>query len=206
MKKHLVILLTAFALLASTESASAQNWGDLFKKAGAAVADAVTGGKYSENAMQGRWVYAAPAMKMESAEGDALSGLAGVALERTAAKKMTKVYEKVGLKPGVGILTLMEDGKYEATTGERTIKGTYTFDAKQHLTTFAFDTKIKKVQPVEGKVYVKGDELTLVFPVTRLVEMVKAIGDRIPQLAGLSQLFEKYENIYIGFKFQKQAE
>lgn len=200
MKKFLILVMTACALLMGTRTASAQDWQDLLKKA-ASAADEALGGKVSELTMNGRWVYSAPAMKMKG--DDVMSGLAAAALEKTAEKKMAKIYEKVGLKPGIGILTLNRDNRYEATTGERTVKGDYTYEAEQHLMTFSFDSKRRKYDPVTGTVYVRGNEMILVFPVTKLVDMVKAIGDRVPQLNGLAALFEHYKDVYVGFTFRR---
>lgn len=201
MKGFFVFVLTSLFLLTGVRSASAQDWRDLLQQA----ADAATAlnGKASELKLAGRWVYSAPAMKMTGE--DVLSGIAAAALEKAAEKKMSKVYEKVGLKPGVGVLTLCKENRYEATTGERTVRGGYEYDSKARQITFSFDSKKRSYAPVTGRAYVKGDELVIVFPVTKLVEMVKTIGDRVPQLNGLASLFERYKDVYIGFTFRREG-
>ena len=45
----------------------------------------------------------------------------------------------------------------------------------------------------------------LVFPVTKLIDMVKAMGSKISSMETIVALLENYKNVYIGFEFSRQA-
>ena len=203
MKRLFIFIVAVSALMMGTQTAEAQSWKDILKKAGAAVADAATDGKYSEKALVGEWTYLEPALKMEGE--DVLSGFAAVALEQSATKHLAKVYDKIGLRPGKGTLAFLKDNKYEARAEKRMITGGYAYNGETHEITFSFDKKYSKgkVDPVMGRVYVKGDEMSIVFPVTKLIELVKTIGDKVPQLQGVAKLMENYKGVYLGVKFSR---
>ena len=201
MKRLFIFIVAVSALMIGAQTAEAQSWKDILKKAGAAVADAATDGKFSEKALVGEWTYMEPALKMEGE--DVLSGFAAVALEQSATKHLAKVYDKIGLRPGKGTLAFLKDNKYEARAENRTISGGYEYNGETRDITFSFDTKFRKVEPVMGRVYVEGDVMSIVFPVTKLVELVKSIGDKVPQLQGVAQLLENYKGVYLGVKFSR---
>ena len=48
-----------------------------------------------------------------------------------------------------------------------------------------------------------GTELQLVFPVTKLVNLVTELGSKVSSLATVTTLLRKYENVYLGFAFTK---
>ena len=59
---------------------------------------------------------------------------------------------------------------------------------------------------VPGHAYISGTELQLVFPVTRLVEFVKSLGSRISSLAAVTRLLEQYDDVYLGFEFDRSSD
>jgi len=58
---------------------------------------------------------------------------------------------------------------------------------------------------VPGHAYIDGSNLLLVFPVTKLIDMVKAMGSKISSMETIVALLENYKNVYIGFEFSRQA-
>ena len=56
---------------------------------------------------------------------------------------------------------------------------------------------------VPGHAYISGQELVLVFPVTRLVEVVTALGSKASYFSTATTLLSKYKNVYVGFAFSK---
>ena len=56
---------------------------------------------------------------------------------------------------------------------------------------------------VPGHAYISGQELVLVFPVTRLVEVVTALGSKVSYFSTATTLQSKYKNVYVGFAFSK---
>ena len=142
MKKRLFTLLLLCS--AAVTPAAAQDWGDLLKKAGTALADKITGGALTEVALTGSWNYTAPAVKFES--DNVLSELGGTAMESTITGYLEKGYTVVGIKPGAASFTFNSDKTFTATLGKaKNLSGTYEFDAGTHelRLDFSQSTKIK---------------------------------------------------------------
>lgn len=201
MKKR---LFTALLLLCCcTAPAAAQDWGDLLKKAGTALADKLTGGALTEAALIGSWNYTAPAVKFES--DNLLSELGGTAMESTITGKLETGYAMVGIKPGAASFTFNSDKTFSATLGKaRNLSGTYEFDAETHELKLDFSQSTKiKLGIFTGHVYLSGSELQLVFPVTKLVEIVSAVGSKISSLQTIASLLDQYKDVYLGFAFTK---
>ena len=200
MKKLFILLF--IASLCFSERAAAQNWKDRLREAATEAADKLSDGKLTEKRFIGTWTYLEPALKMESES--LLSELAASVLNKNATKRMNRIYEHIGIHPGNGTICLEKDGCFTATNQKHTIKGTYTYDNTTHQITFTFDTKHRKVEPVTGRISLKGENMILVFPVTKLVDLIRSVGERIPQLSGLVSLFDQYKDVYIGFTFSKE--
>lgn len=202
MKKHLMIavLLLCGAVAAP---ASAQDWGDLLKKAATTAADKLTGGKLTEAALIGSWSYTAPAVKFES--DNVLSELGGTAMESTITGKLETGYSLVGIKAGAASFTFNSDKTFSAALGKaQNLSGTYEFDASSHEIVLNFSSESKfKLGSLTGHVYISGSELQLVFPVTKLVNMITAIGSKVSSLQTVAALLEKYKEVYLGFAFEK---
>jgi autotransporter translocation and assembly factor TamB len=195
MKKIFVI---AFLCSIAATPVAAQGWLDILKGAATTAVDKATGGKLTEYALVGTWNYSSPGTKLEST--DTAKELGAVLLEAAIAGQLENIYTKAGLKPGVGTVTFAKDGTFSATLGERTISGTYTFDAAKHR----IEVTVAKAASIGGNVYLSGTELMLVFPITKAVEMITSLGDNVSSLESISKLLEGYDNIYAGAKFSKK--
>ena len=194
-----IFLLAVLFVCGSRLSAPAQEWGDLLKKVATTAADKVTGGKLTEKALLGTWNYQAPAVKFES--DNMLSELGGTAMESTVTSRLEKGYALVGIKAGAASFTFNEDKSFAAVPGRaKALSGTYEFDPSTHEIKLAFK---KKLGTLTGHVYISGSELQLVFPVTKLVEVVTAIGSKVSSLQTIAAMLEKYKEVYLGFAFTK---
>lgn len=194
-----IFLLAVLFVCGSRLSAPAQEWGDLLKKVATTAADKVTGGKLTEKALLGTWNYQAPAVKFES--DNMLSELGGTAMESTVTSRLEKGYALVGIKAGAASFTFNEDKSFAAVLGRaKDLSGTYEFDPSTHEIKLAFK---KKLGTLTGHVYISGSELQLVFPVTKLVEVVTAIGSKVSSLQTIAAMLEKYKEVYLGFAFTK---
>lgn len=194
-------LFAAAALLLLAIPAQAQDWKELLKKAATEVADQATGGKLTERAIVGSWNYTGPGVKFEGE--DLLSSVGGTAMESTVTTRLEKAYLLVGIKPGACSFAFAEDKSFTATMGRRELSGTYEFDASTHVLTLHFAKGKTDLGSVPGHAYVSGTQLQLLFPVTKLTDMIVALGSKISSLSTLTKLLEKYENVYIGFEFGK---
>lgn len=201
------LLIAVVALVATVSTASAQSWGDLLKQvAGSAIteiADKVTNGALSDAALNGTWNYQKPAVKFESE--NILSSLGGSAIETTVTTHLEKAYTFVGIKPGAATFNFNTDNTFTASLGmAKNLSGTYEFDTTTHQITLHFSSGLlKNLGSLTGYAYISGKELKLVFPVTKLVNIVRTLGSKISYLKTISALLENYENVYLGFGFAK---
>lgn len=197
MKKLFALAL----LLLAAGRADAQSWKDLLTKIAATAADDLTDGQLTRYALVGTWNYTAPGVKFESE--DLAAELGGAALETTVAEKLEKAYLLAGIQAGSCTFTFDREDAFTMQVGTRQLHGTYEFDASTHGIVLCFTQGKYALGRVPGHAYLSGTELQLVFPVTRLVDMVTALGKKIPSLATVAKLVERYENVYIGFRFAK---
>lgn len=196
------ILLSAAALLLLAGTTSAQDWKEALKKAATAAADKATDGKLTQYALAGTWNYTGPGVKFEGE--DLASELGGAALEGSVVKQLTKAYALAGIKPGAGTFTFERDSDaFSATLGRHNLTGTYEYEAATHVVTLHFAKGKINLGSVPGHAYISGTELVLVFPVTRLVEMMTTLGSRISSLSTAAALLSKYKDVYVGFAFSK---
>ena len=187
MKK--LLLFTASLLLLGGTTSSAQDWKEALKKAATAAADKATDGKLTQYALAGTWNYTGPGVKFEG--GDIV-------------KQLEKAYAKAGIRPGAGTFTFgKDDDAFTATLGSHTLSGTYEYDAPTHVVTLHFAKGKLNLGSVPGHAYISGQELVLVFPVTRLVEVVTALGSKVSYFSTATTLLSKYKNVYVGFAFSK---
>jgi hypothetical protein len=197
--KRLLILLFVVGVL----PAQAQSLTDLLKKVASDTAteviDQVTGGKLTEVALVGTWNYSQPAVRLESDK--VLSSLSGSAFETPLATRMEKAYNFVGIKPGVASFTFNQDKTFKAVLGKKTLEGTYVFDAENHTIALTFSSKM--LGTMNGRVFLDGKELQLVFPVTKLVQLIKSVGSSITYLQSVVKVLENYDEVYLGFGFTK---
>lgn len=197
--KNLILTLAVFLFTAGT--ASAQDWKEALKKAATTAADKLTDGQLTRYALAGTWNYTGPGVKLE---GENMAAeLAGAALEGSIAKQLEKAYLLAGVKPGACTFVFGKENDFTATAGKRTVTGTYEFDAATHVVTLHFAKGRYDLGAIPGHAYISGGELLLVFPVSRLIDVVTALGDRIPSMAAVTKLLKKYENVYVGFEFGK---
>lgn len=190
------------ALLLGIHSASAQDWLDMLKKTATTAVDNATGGKLTEMALYGTWKYAKPSVKFE---GTDLSGdLSGSLLEALLVDQLSKVYTKAGITPGAATVSFGKENKdFSATAGTHTISGTYAFDAETHAIDFQLaDGKID-LGAIPSRAYLSGEELTIVFPVKRLIEIAQKVSNEVESLSTAAALLSQYETAYIGFAFTK---
>lgn len=199
MKKLLAVTI---GLTLCCGTASAQDWLEALKKTATTAVDNVTGGKLTEMALYGTWTYARPSVRFE---GTDLSGnLSGSLLEALLVDQLSKIYLKAGIEAGKGTVTFeKQNAAFTASAGEHSVGGTYTFDSETHAITFRFTRGETELGSITSRAYLSGNELTIVFPVTRLVEMARELGNNIESLSTAAALLAQYENAYIGFAFSK---
>lgn len=195
------LLFTAVVLLVAA-SAAAQDWKDALKKIATTAVDEATDGKLTQYALAGTWNYTGPGVKFEGE--DMAANLGAAALESTLTEKLEKAYALAGIQSGSGTFTFEKaDSTFTAVLGNHNLSGTYDYNAETHVVTLHFAKGKLNLGSVEGHAYISGSDLQLVFPVTRLVNLVTQLGSKISSLATVTALLQKYENVYLGFAFSK---
>ena len=173
------------------------------------VCGSLAGGKGSScsvNLVSGKWADFASDEK----GNDLLSQLGGSALEGTVKSQLDKVYQTVGIKSGAGSVTFGKDGAFSTQMGNYKLSGTYTFDPSTHVAAMKFaKEKLGKEKldlgEVPGHVSLSGTKMILVFPVSKLIEIIKSYGSKISSMETIVALLEQYKNVYIGFEFSKET-
>lgn len=196
--KRVLLIVAALFTLAST--ASAQTFGDLLKSGATQIIDKVTGGKATELMLTGTWSYNAPAVKFTG--DNELANVAGNALASSAETKLQKAYDFVGIKQGSCTFTFKDDNSFTAVIGKRNLSGTYTYDAATHAIELNFSTLLK-LSAMKGFVYLEGESLSLVFDCSRLTAFVKTLGAKVSMLKGVTSLLSSYDDVMLGFGFNK---
>ncbi len=195
------ILIPAVVLLLALPTA-AQDWKNALKKIATTAVDEATDGKLTQYALAGTWNYSGPGVKFEGE--DIASELGGAALESTVVQQLEKAYALAGIESGSGSFTFEKaDSTFTAALGKHELSGTYEYDSSTHVVTLRFAKGKLNLGAVEGHAYVSGTDLLLVFPVTKLVNLVTELGSKVSSLATITTLLRKYENVYLGFAFTK---
>lgn len=195
------LFFTIIALVAFAGGAQAQDWLDAVKKAATNAIDEATDGKLTQLAIAGEWKYSGPGVKFEGE--DIVSNLGAGALESTVAGYLEKAYTAAGIRKGACTFTFDKDKNFTAKTGSKELTGTYEFDSATHAITLNFAKGTYNLGTMQGNAYISGTGLQLVFPVTKLTDMVVSLGSKVSQLSTVTTILKKYENVYLGFEFSK---
>lgn len=89
----------------------------------------------------------------------------------------------MGIKSGAGSVTFGKDGAFSTQMGNYKLSGTYTFDPSTHVAAMKFaKEKLGKEKldlgEVPGHVSLSGTKMILVFPVSKLIEIIKSYGSK----------------------------
>lgn len=201
-------ILALFSVLAlAIPGVQAQSWLDALKKGATTAVDKATGGKLTEMALYGTWTYSQPSVKFEG-EGLA-AAFGGSVVETLIVDQLTKIYAKGGLEAGKGTLTFVKkDKKVTAAFDGHQIEGTYVFDAESHDITFSLANGKLTLDAIPSRAYLNGSELTIVFPIKRLMEIIQQASEKIESsnletFKAAATLLSQYDNAYVGFAFTK---
>lgn len=184
-----------------------QDWKEALKGAASNVVDKATGGKATEALMIGDWQYKAPGVKLQS--DNALADVGASAVTVQMQSRLEKLYTLVGIRAGACTFSFAADKRFTAAFGSRTFDGTYEFTGESHDIALHFETSSKfDLGTLNGKAYLSGTDLQIVFPATRLLKMVDVLGEKLAMVnaaaATVGSLAGKFDNLYLGFEFTKQ--
>ena len=187
----------------STEQSSGSKGGSLTDILGGVVGGLISTDKVDVNKMVGTWTYTSPAVSFKSE--NFLQKAGGAAMAGTIESKLAPYYKTAGLNKMV--LTINEDKSFVMKSGKITARGTIETDGKGEV---YFNFKALGTVPAgKMKAYVTmtaGKQMSLMFDVTKLVTIVKMVGNVSGSTAikGVSSILDSYDGICAGFKLNKK--
>jgi hypothetical protein len=188
--KRLVFWQLFVAALLLTSNSHAQSIKDLFNKEN--IEKAV-------NAVTGTWSYTGSAIEFES---DNLLQKAGGAVAATAAeKKLDEQLAKVGIKAGQMSFTFNADSTFSAKVGQKSMKGSYSYDAS----TQKVNLKFAKLIGMNAKVNATSTTMDLLFESDKLLKLITFLSSKSSNstLKSIGSLANSYDGMMLGFSLQK---
>ena len=163
--KRLVFWQLFVAALLLTSNSHAQSIKDLFNKENIEKAVNVVTGKSTAN-MTGTWSYTGSAIEFES---DNLLQKAGGTVAATAAeKKLDEQLAKAGIKAGQMSFTFNADSTFSAKVGQKSMKGSYSYNAS----TQKVNLKFAKLIGMNAKVNATSKTMDLLFESDKLLKLI----------------------------------
>lgn len=159
--------------------------------------------KVDVNQMVGTWSYSSPAVCFKSE--NFLQKAGGAAAAGTIESKLAPYYKTAGLNKMV--LTVNEDHTFTMTSGKISAGGTIETDGQGEV---YFNFKALGTIPAgKMKAYVTltaGKQMSLMFDVTKLMTVVKMVGNVSGSTAikSVSNILESYDGVCAGFKLTKK--
>ena len=155
-------------------------------------------GTVSQETLVGSWNYKGSAFVFES--DNVLASLGSDAIANQVAAKVDTYLAKVGVKQGSCSISFAEDNSCVFTVGERSLKGTYTFDTSTKELALAFGL-------VKTTAYVVSDSgtINIVFQSNGLLKILKAVcaASSNSTLKMLNTLLANYNGLRVGMAFTK---
>ena len=166
------------------------------------VAKAVVGDKATTaNSIIGTWVYVGPDCQLKG--DNVLKNIGGEAAGSEVEKYLESIYDKTGLNTIQ--YTFNEDNTCSYTVKNKTMTGTYEFDAEAKTVTIkAGKLGIKTT----AHIVTLGSNMSFVYDADKLLSVVKTItgvASKITSSAqALNTITEKFDGMMLGFELKKQ--
>ena len=187
--KRLVFWQLFVAALLLTGNSHAQSIKDLFNKENIEKAvNAVTGKSTAD--MTGTWSYTGSAIEF------------GGAVAATAAeKKLDEQLAKVGIKAGQMSFTFNADSTFSAKVGQKSMKGSYSYNAS----TQKVNLKFAKLIGMNAKVNATSTTMDLLFESDKLLKLITFLSSKSSNstLKSIGSLANSYDGMMLGFSLQK---
>lgn len=200
MKSVKVFMLALACAMLCGIQAKAQSWKDLFNKDNLEkLVDTVTGNTTPIN-LTGTWTYTGSAIEFES--DNFLQQAGGAAAAAIAENKLDEQLEKIGISKGKLSYTFNSDSTFVSTIGQRTLQGTYSYNAESK----EIQLKYLYLLNVTAKVDCTSQSMKLLFKADKLLDMLVKVASLSQNntLQGIASLAETYEGMRMGYALEKQ--
>ena len=156
----------------------------------------ILGNTTSQQTLVGTWTYSGPKIVFESE--NILSSLGGQVVSSNLESKLGTQLGKMGLTAGKSVLTLNADGSCTFSLSNKTLSGTYVYDASTNKLTL---TGIFGLGQMTSTVSVQGNQLYMLFDADKLLNVATSLSSN--STSTLSSLIKNYTGLKLGWSMTK---
>lgn len=188
--------------LGGGSSESSSSVGDVI---GGVIGNLFSSGNITVDQLKGTWNYSAPAVSFKS--DDLLKKAGGSAISGAIESKLAPYYNKAQLNKMV--LTINADSTFTMSLGKTSLKGTISSEVPQGSSAnfvFKFQVAGMNVGGVDTYITLSGSTMNLMFDVSKLIQVVKAVSSvaNNSTLNSVTSLLQSYDGICAGFKLTRR--
>lgn len=184
----------------TTSQGSSATGSDVLQQAGASVLSNILGnilgGTTSKQTLVGSWTYSGPKLVFESE--NVLSQIGGQVLSNNLEQKLGTQLEKMGFKAGKSVLTLNNDGSCSLVLGNKTLPGTYTYDAGSNKMTL---TGVLGVGQMTCTTSIQNGQLLMLFDADKLLNVATSLGSK--NTSTLGSILSSYNGLKLGWAMSR---
>jgi len=160
------------------------------------VLSSILGNTTSQQSLVGTWTYSGPKVVFESE--NILSQLGGQVVSNNLEQKLGAQLTKIGFTAGQSVLVLNSDNSCTLSLGNKTLPGTYAYDASNHKLTL---TGVLGVGQMTCTVSVQGNQLLMLFDADKLLAIATSLSSK--STSTLSSLLNSYSGLKLGWVMTK---
>ena len=156
----------------------------------------------SKKSLVGTWTYVMPAIQFDSEKSLASAG--GIDACESLAETISPYFDKLGMEFGKVQVTLNEDNSAVYKIGDRSLKGSYSYDEK----TQKLSLKAGIISLPACYLSVEDSQMAMTFDSSKLVSAAKVAGlvSNNDSVKGISTLAGSHDGMKAGFSFLKTEE
>ena len=176
----------------TTTTNAAANAGDLL----GTVLSSILGNTTTQQSLVGTWTYSGPKVVFESE--NILSQLGGQVVSNNLEQKLGTQLQKMGFSAGKSALTLNNDGSCSMVLGNRTLPGTYVYDASANKMTL---TGVLGVGQMTCTVSTQSGQLYMLFDADKLLAVATSLSSK--STSSLASILQSYSGLKLGWAMKK---
>jgi hypothetical protein len=176
----------------TTTTNAAANAGDLL----GTVLSSILGNTTTQQSLVGTWTYSGPKVVFESE--NILSQLGGQVVSNNLEQKLGTQLQKMGFSAGKSALTLNNDGSCSLVLGNRTLPGTYVYDASANKMTL---TGVLGVGQMTCTVSTQSGQLYMLFDADKLLAVATSLSSK--STSSLASILQSYSGLKLGWAMKK---
>lgn len=176
----------------TTTTNAAANAGDLL----GTVLSSILGNTTTQQSLVGTWTYSGPKVVFESE--NILSQLGGQVVSNNLEQKLGTQLQKMGFSAGKSALTLNNDGSCSLVLGNKTLPGTYVYDASANKMTL---TGVLGVGQMTCTVSTQSGQLYMLFDADKLLAVATSLSSK--STSSLASILQSYSGLKLGWAMKK---